>query len=130
MPIYRLYADDAGASHLSMVGATSFAFENGPGSAKGVGGTVLGRASWLSLMRFDPGGHMPLHRIGAGFAVLLAGRLHIAASDGSTADLSPGDAVQIEAGGARWSPANGGASTAVLAFTRMAHGSPLSGAEG
>lgn len=129
MPIYRLHADATGVSRLSLLGAEAFAFENGPGSAKGVGGTVLGRASWLSLMRFDVGARMPLHRVGAGFGVLIAGQLHVTASDGSTADLVPGDAVQIAAGGARWSPANSGAVTAVLAFTRLDAGSPATDTE-
>ena len=125
MPIYRLYADEQGATHLEPLRAEELAFESGPGEFKGIGGSVLGRASRLMLMRFEPGAGAALHRVNPGFAVLLEGVLTVATSDGGEVALRPGDAVRIESAGAGrggqggWAPANPGPGVALLALTQM-----------
>jgi len=122
MPIYRLFAGADGVSHLEALGPEAFAFENGPGPMKGVGGTVLGRGSWVALMRFDEGARSDLHRVGPGLAVLLEGQLVVAVADGAEVLLAPGDAVRIEAAGRGWAPANPGPGQALLALARMSPG--------
>ena len=125
MPIYRLYADDAGATHIEPMTTDALHFENGPGEFKGVGGTVLGAASRVMLMRFEEGVRPRLHRANPGMAVLLEGRLTVAVSDGSRVELAPGDAVRIEStgvgrgGNGGWAPANPGPGLALLALTQM-----------
>ena len=130
MPIYRLYADERGATHLEPLSTDGLAFESGPGEFKGIGGSVLGRASRLMLMRFEPGAGAALHRVNPGFAVLLEGVLTVAASDGGQVELRPGDAVRIESadmsadGQGGWAPANPGPGVALLALTQMPAAEP------
>ena len=120
MPIYRLYAGEDGATHIEEMTAASFVFESGPGEFKGVGGTVLGEASRVLLMRFEPGARPPLHRAQPGFAVLLEGELTVAVSDGAEVGLRPGDAVRIESTGeGGWAPSNPGEGLALLALVQM-----------
>lgn len=121
--MYRLWADADSVTHLEPVSLDQMSFENGPGDFKGVGGTVLGAASRLMLMRFEPGVRPRLHRANPGLAVLLQGRLLVAASDGAEIELRPGDCVRIESTGAGgrggWAPANHGPGLALLAITQM-----------
>lgn len=120
MPIYRLFAGADGVSHLEPLAAAALSFEGGPGAMKGIGGTVLGRASWVTLMRFEAGVRPELHRVGAGLAVLLEGQLVVGVSDGAEQLLRPGDAVRIEStGDGGWAPANPGPGLALLAMVRM-----------
>ncbi len=128
MPIYRLYADDEGATHLEPWSAGELAFESGPGAFKGIGGTVLGDASRVTLMRFESGAEPPLHRVNPGFAVLLEGVLTVRVSDGAEVALAPGDAIRIESTGAGrdgvggWAPVNTGGGIALLALVQMPAG--------
>ena len=125
MPIYRLYADQEGASHLEPWRAGELAFESGPGAFKGIGGTVLGDASRVMLMRLEPGVEPPLHRANPGFVVLLEGALTVRVSDGAEVALSPGDAIRIESTGpghdgtGGWAPVNTGEGIALLALVQM-----------
>jgi len=127
VPIYRLWADDDhGHTHLEAWSADALAFENGPGVFKGVGGTVLGNATRVMLMRFEPGIDPPLHRANPGFAVLIEGELLIRVSDGTEVALAPGDALRIESLGVGrggiggWSPTNPSKErTALLALAQM-----------
>lgn len=126
MPITRLWADDEGHTHLEPWSADALAFEAGPGVFKGVGGTVLGDASRVMLMRFEPGIRPPLHRVNPGLVVLLEGALVIGVSDGTEVALAPGDAVRIESAGlgrggvGGWSPSNPDADRfALVALVQM-----------
>lgn len=119
MPIYRLSAGSDGLSHIEALGPEAFAFENGPGPMKGVGGTVLGRGTWVALMRFDAGARSDLHRVGPGLAVLIEGQLVVAVADGTEVRLNPGDAIRIESAGRGWAPSNPGPGRALLALARM-----------
>lgn len=120
MPLYRLYAGDDGVTHIAPLDAAGLAFEGGPGDFKGIGGAVLGDASRVLLMRFEPGVRPPLHRANPGLAVLIEGELVIAASDGDRVALHPGDAVRIESTGeGGWSPSNPGTAVALLVLTQM-----------
>ena len=105
--------------------AGELAFESGPGAFKGIGGTVLGDASRLMLMRLEPGVEPPLHRANPGFAVLLEGALTVRVSDGAELALAPGDAIRIESTGpggdeaGGWAPVNTGDGIALLALVQM-----------
>lgn len=96
MPQYRLSAGPSGRSVLEPLALVASPFENGPGEFKGVGGVVLGAASRVMLMRFEPGAHPGFHRAIPAFAVLLEGALVVTASDGAEVTLAPGDAIRVE----------------------------------
>jgi len=122
--MYRLYLGPDRHTHLEPLAVADLPFEHGPGPLKGVGGTVLGPAAWVSLMRFSPGARSDLHRVNGGLAVLLEGALVVTVSDGTAVRLHPGDAVRIEEVGSGrgeggWAPANPGAEAAVLALVQM-----------
>lgn len=124
VPIYRLFLGNDGETHIEPLAPEALAFENGPGPLKGVGGTVLGRASWVTLMRFEEGVRPGLHRVNPGLAVLLEGRLEVGVSDGAVQPLVPGDALRIEhvgtgRGQGGWAPANPGPGLALLALVQM-----------
>jgi hypothetical protein len=99
MPIYRLWADSEGHTHLESFAAAEMPFEAGPGGFKGIGGTVLGDASRVMLVRLEPGATTQLHRVNPGLAVVLEGAATVGVSDGTEVALAPGDAVRIESAG-------------------------------
>lgn len=126
MPIYRLWATEDGHTHLEAWPAEAVAFEFGPGEFKGIGGSVLGDARRVMLMRFERGITPSLHRANPGFAVLLEGELLVRVSDGTEVALAPGDAIRIESLGVGrggiggWSPANPSKErAALLALVQM-----------
>ena len=120
MAVYRLYADDEGNTHLEGLELFDRPWENGPGDFKGVGGSVLGDASRVMLMRFERGARPPLHRAVPCFAVLLAGSLVVSSSDGTNVELGPGDAVRVETTGqGGWRLGNRGEGEALLAVVAM-----------
>jgi len=95
-------------------------FENGPGEFKGVGGVVLGTATRVMLMRFEPGSHPGFHRAIPAFAVLLEGALVVAPAEGDPVTLQPGDAVRVEAmERGTWRLGNPGDVDALLALVPM-----------
>lgn len=96
---YRLFADDSGVTHLEPLELLDRPWENGPGEFKGVGGSVLGDASRVMLMRFETGARPGLHRAVPSFAVCLEGEIVVSASDGTDVALGPGDAVRVETTG-------------------------------
>lgn len=120
MPHYRLYADDAGRTHVDPLELLDRPWENGPGDFKGVGGSVLGDATRVMLMRFESGSHPPLHRAVPSFAVLLQGELVVSASDGAEVVLAPGDAIRVETTGrGGWRLGNRAGGHALLALVQM-----------
>lgn len=120
MPSYRLRADDAGRTHIEPLDLLDRPWENGPGDFKGVGGSVLGDASHVMLMRFESGSHPPLHRAVPSLAVLLQGELVLTASDGAEIVLAPGDAVRVETTGqGGWRLGNRSDGYALLALAQM-----------
>jgi hypothetical protein len=123
VPVYRLYADVQGATHIEPLDLLDRPWENGPGQFKGVGGSVLGSASRVMLMRFETGSRPPLHRAVPSFAVLLQGALVVNASDGEEVTLQPGDAVRVETTGAGgWRLGNPAEGYALLALVQMPSG--------
>ena len=120
MSVYRLYADEGGATHLEDLDLFDRPWENGPGDFKGVGGSVLGDASRVMLMRFERGARPPLHRAVPCLAVLLEGALVVSSSDRTNVELGPGDAVRVETTGVGgWRLGNRGESEALLAVVQM-----------
>ena len=125
MPMYRLWAGPDGHTHIEAWPATDLAFESGPGIFKGIGGTILGAATRVALMRFEAGIKPPLHRVNGGLAVLMEGRLTVAVSDGDEVALEAGDAIRIESAGigrggvGGWQPVNPGPGLAFVALVQM-----------
>ena len=120
MPSYRLYADERGRTHLEPTDLFALPFENGPGAFKGVGGSVLGAASRVMMMRFEVGARPEFHRAVPSFAVLLAGALVVSTTSGDEVELHPGDAVRVETTGrGGWRLGNRGEDEALLALAQM-----------
>lgn len=120
MAHYLLTAREDGKSTLQPLDLLAAPFENGPGEFKGVGGTVLGDATRVMLMRFEPGSHPGFHRAMPAFAVLLEGSLVVAPAAGEDVLLSPGDAVRVEPmTRGTWRLGNPGATDALLAVVPM-----------
>lgn len=120
MPLYRLFASDDGATHIEPLAASQFSFENGPGDFKGLGGMVLGDATRVLMMRFEPGIALAPHRANPGLAVLLEGELTVAVSDGTEIAMSPGDAILVESTGkGGWAPRNAGPALALMTIAQM-----------
>ena len=99
MPAYRLYSDDAGRTHIEPFALIDRPWENGPGDFKGVGGSVLGSATRVMLMRFESGARPEFHRAVPGLLVLLEGELVVNSSSGDESVLGPGDARRVETTG-------------------------------
>ena len=125
MAQYLLSADDEGKTHLSPLDLVAGPFENGPGAFKGVGGAVLGNASRVMLMRFEPGAHTGFHRALPALAVLLQGTLVVHSSGRDEVTLAPGDAIRVEPmpNGA-WRLGNPGEANALLVVIPMPPSSP------
>ncbi|MDA0365615.1 MAG: cupin domain-containing protein [Chloroflexi bacterium] len=120
MPAYRLHADNAGRTHIAPLALLDRPWENGPGDFKGVGGSVLGDASRVMLMRFETGAHPSFHRAAPGFLVVLEGELVVNASDGDEVVLAPGDAIRVETTGqGGWRLGNRADGYALVALTQM-----------
>ena len=120
MAQHRLVADEDGRTRLEPLDLIGGGFENGPGEFKGVGGAVLGNASRVMLMRFDPGAHPGFHRAVPSFAVLLEGTLVVSDSTGGEVLLRPGDAIRVEAiTRGSWRLGNPEAERALLALVPM-----------
>jgi quercetin dioxygenase-like cupin family protein len=118
--VFRLFADEAGATHLEDLNLFDRPWENGPGDFKGVGGAVLGDATRVMLMRFESGARPPLHRAVPCFAMLLSGALVVSSSDGTNVVLAPGDAVRVETTGVGgWRLGNRGEVEALLAVVQV-----------
>jgi len=128
MPAYRLYADDSGTTHLEPLDLGDRGWENGPGEFKGVGGSVLGDASRVMLMRFETGARPGLHRAVPSFAICLEGEIVVTASDGTNVALGPGDAVRVETTGrGGWQLGNRTDAPSMLAVVQMPPSPPSGG---
>jgi hypothetical protein len=120
MSSYRLFADERGRTHLEPIDLFALPYENGPGAFKGVGGSVLGAASRVMMMRFEVGSHPEFHRAVPSFAVLLSGELIVSSTAGNEVALKPGDAIRVETTGrGGWRLGNRGDEEALLALTQM-----------
>jgi hypothetical protein len=120
MSSYRLFADERGRTHLEPIDLFALPFENGPGAFKGVGGSVLGAASRVMMMRFEVGSHPEFHRAVPSFAVLLSGELIVSSTAGDEVALKPGDAIRVETTGrGGWRLGNRGDEEALLALAQM-----------
>jgi len=120
MASYRLFADDRGETHIEATDLFALPFENGPGAFKGVGGSILGAASRVMMMRFEVGARPAFHRAVPSFAVLLSGALVINSTAGDEVELQPGDAIRVETTGrGGWRLGNRGEVDALLALAQM-----------
>ena len=120
MAAYRLTADEQGRTHLEAFDLFAWAFGNGPGDFKGVGGAVLGDASRVMLMRFERGARPGFHRAAPSFGVVVAGEIVVTDSTGQDVTLHVGDAIRVETTGrGGWRLGNRGEEMALLALVQM-----------
>ena len=71
-------------------------FEIGPGDFKGLGGTVIGEARRLMMLRIEAQAALPLHRATPGFAVILSGVVRVSGNHGDSVEMRTGDLMRIE----------------------------------
>ena len=93
---FILKENTEGNTEISLYKLEELPFEIGPGSFKGLGGTVLGDATRLMMLRVEAGTALPLHRATPGFAVILSGRVEVAGNQGNSVEMQVGDVMRIE----------------------------------
>ena len=83
-------------------------WENGPGAFKGIGGTVLGDARRVMLMRFEPNTETPFHRVASGFFIVV------------DILLNPGDSIKVAHSiKSKWQLINTGTTEVLFALVKM-----------
>lgn len=120
MSAYILIENEEGETWIDSYSIRDLPFEIGPGAFKGLGGTILGTASRLMMLRVEQEIDLPLHRAAPGVAISLLGKITVRGSTGSTVILNPGDLLKIETKvrGA-WAIANSNDEEAYLALIPM-----------
>ena len=96
MSAYILIENEEGETWIDSYSMTDLPFEIGPGAFKGLGGTILGDASRLMMLRIERERDLPLHRAAPGVAINLQGKITISGSQGSEITLHPGDLLKIK----------------------------------
>ena len=95
-------------------------WENGPGAFKGIGGTVLGDARRVMLMRFEPNTETPFHRVASGFFIVLQGVLTVHDSKNKDILLNPGDSIKVAHSiKSKWQLINTGTKEVLFALVKM-----------
>ena len=120
MSAYILIENEEGETWIDSYSIRDLPFEIGPGAFKGLGGTILGTASRLMMLRVEKEIDLPLHRAAPGVAINLLGKVTVRGSTGSAVTLNPGDLLKVETKirGA-WAIANSNAEEAYLALIPM-----------
>jgi hypothetical protein len=120
MSAYILIENEEGETWIDSYSISDLPFEIGPGAFKGLGGTILGTASRLMMLRVEKEIDLPLHRAAPGVAINLLGKVTVRGSTGSAVTLNPGDLLKIETKirGA-WAIANSKNEEAYLALIPM-----------
>lgn len=120
MSAYILIENEEGETWIDSYSIRDLPFEIGPGAFKGLGGTILGAASRLMMLRVEKEIDLPLHRAAPGVAINLLGKVTVRGSTGSAVTLNPGDLLKIETKirGA-WAITNSNAEEAYLALIPM-----------
>ena len=85
-----------GDTEISSYGFKELPFEIGPGHFKGLGGTIIGEASRLMMLRIEAHAALPLHRATPGFAVILSGVVQVSGNHGDSVEMRTGDLMRIE----------------------------------
>lgn len=88
--------NEEGETWIDSYSIKDLPFEIGPGAFKGLGGTILGSASRLMMLRIEQEIELPLHRAAPGVAINLLGKVTVSGSQGSAVTLNPGDLLKIE----------------------------------
>ena len=84
-------------------------WENGPGAFKGIGGTVLGDARRVMLMRFEPNTE-----------IVLQGVLTVRDSKNNDILLNPGDSIKVAHSiKSKWQLINTGTTEVLFALVKM-----------
>ena len=120
MSAYILTENEEGETRIDSYLIKDLPFEIGPGAFKGLGGTILGNASRLMMLRIEQEMDLPLHRAAPGVAINLLGKVTISGSQGPSVTLNPGDLLKIETKirGA-WALVNNNKEEAYLALISM-----------
>ena len=120
MSAYILIENEEGETWIDSYSIKDLPFEIGPGAFKGLGGTILGNASRLMMLRIEREMDLPLHRAAPGVAISLQGKVTISGSQSSAITLNPGDLLKIETKirGA-WTIVNSNKEEAYLALISM-----------
>ncbi len=120
MSAYILIENEEGETWIDSYSIRDLPFEIGPGAFKGLGGTILGDASRLMMLRIEREMDLPLHRAAPGVAINLQGKITISGSQGSAITLHPGDLLKIKTKirGA-WTIANNNKEEVYLALISM-----------
>ncbi|HIE84236.1 MAG TPA: hypothetical protein EYQ00_10505 [Dehalococcoidia bacterium] len=96
MSAYILMENEEGETWIDSYSIKDLPFEIGPGAFKGLGGTILGSASRLMMLRIEQEIELALHRAAPGVAINLLGKVTVSGSQGSAVTLNPGDLLKIE----------------------------------
>ena len=120
MSAYILIENEEGETWIDSYSISDLPFEIGPGAFKGLGGTILGTASRLMMLRVEKEIDLPLHRAAPGVAINLLGKVTVRGSTGSAVTLNPGDLLKIETKiRGTWAIANSNTEEAYLALIPM-----------
>ena len=93
---FILKENSAGDTDISVYDLKELPFEIGPGHFKGLGGTVIGEATRLMMLRIEKGADLPLHRATPGFAIVLSGSVEVGGNQGSSVKMRAGDVMRVE----------------------------------
>jgi len=93
---FILKENSAGDTDISVYDLQELPFEIGPGHFKGLGGTVVGEATRLMMLRIEKGADLPLHRATPGFAIVLSGSVEVGGNQGSSVKMRAGDVMRVE----------------------------------
>ncbi len=117
---FILKENTEGDTDISSYQLEELPFEIGPGHFKGLGGTVIGEATRLMILRVETGAELPLHRATPGFAVILSGSVKVGGSQGDSVEMRTGDVVRLETRArGPWRLSNSSDNEAFIALTVM-----------
>tara|TARA_B100000530_G_C15923727_1_gene474160 strand:+ start:374 stop:739 length:366 start_codon:yes stop_codon:yes gene_type:complete len=120
MAHYIYIGNDQEDYRITLSNLSDQSWENGPGAFKGIGGTVLGDATRVMLMRFEPNTETPLHRVASGLFIVLQGVLTIRDSKNDDISLNSGDSIKIPSSiNSKWQLVNTGATEVLFALIKM-----------
>jgi quercetin dioxygenase-like cupin family protein len=120
MAHYIYIENDQGDHQITLSNLSEQSWENGPGAFKGIGGTVIGDATRLMLMKFESKSETPFHRVVSGISIILQGVLTVRHSKSEDLLLHPGDSIAVSFSiDSKWKLINGGTTEVLLALVKM-----------
>tara|TARA_B100000676_G_C17991655_1_gene795298 strand:- start:386 stop:751 length:366 start_codon:yes stop_codon:yes gene_type:complete len=120
MAHYTYIENDQGNHQIALRDLSDQSWENGPGAFKGIGGTVLGDATRVMLMKFELNSETPLHRVTSGLFIVLEGVLTLHNNKNEDIFLKPGDSIKIPSStNSKWQLINTGTVEVLFALVKM-----------